>query len=153
MTASIAPVALFSFRSIRKAESSSVIRPESTLTGQIPAWFDAVARKCVSFVELENNWDSYGGRPVHESIAQAAANLIVQLVRASVPEPTVVPTSGGGIQLEWHTTTVDLEIELASAGRISAVFEDRTTGREWEHEFQSDLSLLVEAVGQLSESR
>jgi hypothetical protein len=48
---------------------------------------------------------------------------------------------------------VDLEIELASAGRISALFENRTTGQGWEHEFESDLRLLVEAVDQLPESR
>lgn len=153
MTASIAPIELLSFRGLRKTESSSVIRAEATLTQQRPAWLDAVARKCASFVELEDNWDSYGGRPVHESVAQAASDLLFQLVRPSAPAPTAVPTSRGGIQFEWHTPAVDLEIDLASPGRLSAVFENRTTGEEWEHQFQSDLTLLVKAIGQLSEAR
>jgi hypothetical protein len=55
MTASLAPVGLLSFRGLRKNESSSVIRTEATLSDQIPAWFDAVARKCASLVELESN--------------------------------------------------------------------------------------------------
>ena len=153
MTASLAPVGLLSFRGPEKTASSSIVRPDATLTERAPTWFDAVARKCFSFVELENNWDSYGGRPVHESVAQAAADLLSRLARPFTAEPTVVPTSGGGIQIEWRTSKVDLEIEFASAGRISALFENRATGQTWEEEFESDLGLLVEAVGQLTASR
>lgn len=153
MTASLAPIGLLSFRSLGKMPSSTVIRNEATLTEQVPPWFDAVVRTCAAFVELERDWDSYGARPVHESIARAAGDLLLQLVRPSVPAPTVVPTPSGGIQLEWHTPSVDLEIELASAGRLSAIFEDRSTGQEWERQFESDLGLLVSAVGRLSETR
>src|SRR5215471_6062282 len=106
MTATLAPIEFLSFRDLRKAESNSVLRAEATLSEQRPAWLDAVARKCASFVDLENNWDSYGGRPVHESVAQATSELLLKLARASSPAPTVVPTARGGIQLEWHTASV-----------------------------------------------
>jgi len=153
MTATLAPIEFLSFRDLRKAESNSVLRAEATLSEQRPAWLDAVARKCASFVDLENNWDSYGGRPVHESVAQATSELLLKLARASSPAPTVVPTARGGIQLEWHTASVELEIDIASPGRLSAIFENRATGEEWEREFQSDLSQLVNAIGQLPAAR
>ena len=149
MTATLAPIEFLSFRDLRKTESSSVLRPEATLSEQRPAWLDLVARKCASFVDLEGDWDSYGGRPVHESVAQATSDLLLKLARASSPAPIVVPTSRGGIQLEWHTPSVDLEIAVASAGRLSAAFENKATGEEWERDFQSDLSQLVDAIGQL----
>lgn len=153
MTATLAPIEFLSFRDRRKAESNSVIRADATLSEQRPAWLDVVARTCASFVDLESNWDSYGGRPVHESVARATSDLLQRLARASSPAPTVVPTARGGIQLEWHTPSVDLEIAIASAGRLSAVFENKTTGEEWERDFQSDLSDLVSAIGQLPAAR
>lgn len=153
MTATLAPIEFLSFRDLRKAESHSVIRAEATLSEQRPAWLDAVARTCASFVDLESNWDSYGGRPVHESVAQATSDLLLKLARASSPAPTVVPTARGGIQLEWHTPSIDLEIAVASASRLSAAFENKTTGEEWERDFHSDLSDLVSAIGQLSAVR
>jgi hypothetical protein len=153
MTATLAPIEFLSFRDLRKAESNSVLRAEATLSEPRPAWLDAVARKCASFVDLENNWDSYGGRPVHESVAQATSELLLRLARASSPAPTVVPTARGGIQLEWHTPSVELEIDIASPGRLSAIFENRETGEEWEREFQSDLSQLVNAIAQLPAAR
>jgi hypothetical protein len=153
MTATLAPIEFLSFRDRRKAESSSVVQAEATLSEQRPAWLEVVARTCASFVKLEPNWDSYGGRPVHESVAQAASDLLLQLSRASSPAPIAVPTARGGIQLEWHTPAVDLEIDIASAGRVSAVFENKTTGEEWERSFQSDLSQLVSAISQLPAAR
>ena len=152
MTASLAPEGLLSFRGFRRMGGSSVIQPEATITEQAPSWLDA-ARECASLVELERDWDSYGGRPVHQSIAQAATNLILQLGRPGVPSPTVVPTARGGIQLEWHTSKVDLEIEVISPGRLSALFEDHENGQQWEREFDSDLTLLVKAVDRLAEAR
>lgn len=153
MTATLAPIEFLSFRDLRKTETTSVLRPEATLSEQRPAWLDLVARKCASFVDLESNWDSYGGRPVHETVAQATSELLLKLTRASSPAPSVVPTARGGIQLEWHTPSVDLEIAVASAGRLSAVFENKMTGEEWERDFQSDLTQLVDAIGQLPTAR
>jgi hypothetical protein len=152
MTAGFASIGLLSFSGLRRAESNSVIRADATLTDQRPPWFEALARRFDSFVDLEMNWDSYGGLPVHESVAQAARDLILRIVPLSAPAPIAVPTSRGGIQFEWHTRDVELEIEVASPGRLSAVFENRMTGEEWERQFESDLSPLVEAIGQLPES-
>ena len=153
MTATLDPIEFLSFRNLRKAEATSVIRADATLSEQRPTWLDAVTRKCASFVELERDWDSYGGLPVHQSVAQATSDLLLRLARPSSPAPTVVPTSRGGIQIEWHTPSVELEIAIASPGRMSAVFENRATGEEWEHDFQSDLGKLVEAIGQLPAAR
>ncbi len=63
--------------------------------------------------------------------------------------PFVVPTSGGGIQFEWHTRGIDLEVEVVQPGRIVALFADSRTGEEWEEETK-DFSLLREALQKIS---
>jgi hypothetical protein len=152
VTATLADEGLMSNQKLQKGSRSSVMRSEATISILVPGWFDGVDRKLMSFVNLEPNWNSYGARPVHESVARAASDLLRQLVRRTAPEPSVVPTSGGGVQFEWHTRNHDLEIELPSPGRLLAVFEDRASGEEWEREFSSDLGPLVTAISKITQS-
>jgi hypothetical protein len=153
VTATLADEGLMSNLKLRKGPPSSVMRSEATISVLVPPWFAELDRELMSLVNLEANWNSYGARPVHESTVRAASDLLRQLIRPSVPGPAVVPTSGGGIQFEWHTDDIDLEIELASAGRLSAAFEDRASGEEWERDFSSDLGQLVAAINKLNPSR
>jgi len=152
VTATLADEGLMSNLKLHRGPPSSVMLSEATISVLVPRWFEGVERKLMSFVNLEANWNSYGARPVHESVARAASDLLRQLVRPSATEPAVVPTSGGGVQIEWHTRSLDLEIELASVGRLSAAFEDRASGEEWEQEFSTDLGLLVKAINKITQS-
>jgi hypothetical protein len=77
---------------------------------------------------LQNNWDSYGARPIESSIARAAIEFLVDALPPHAPLPTVVPTSWGGIQLEWHCRGVDLEIAVRSPERFQVSFEDFVSG-------------------------
>ena len=58
---------------------------------------------------LCEDWDSYGARPIYTSVIRRAEWLLGLLEAAGEPPPDVVPTSDGGIQLEWHTATRDEE--------------------------------------------
>jgi hypothetical protein len=96
---------------------------------------------------------SYGGVPVQPSAVKATSAILFAYARPSSPPPTVVPTTRGGIQIEWHTPSVELETSVAPPSCISALFENRATGEEWERDFRSDLSELAKAIGQLPDAR
>jgi len=66
------------------------------------------------------------------------------------PAPAVVPTNRGGLQFEWHTRGIDLEIELQAPGRGSISYEDHQSENEWEQELTSDLTRLSAALSELS---
>lgn len=60
---------------------------------------------------LPQNWDSYGARPVDP---RAIALARIMTIRPA----SIVPTSGGGIQLEWHEDGLHAEVVIHPDGSI-----------------------------------
>src|SRR5262245_44338244 len=82
------------------------------LEGRPPRWAEPTLRKLGELLRLPANWNSYGARPVDSACAWAAFQLLSRLLPDDALPPAIVPTSGGGVQLEWHTHGVDLEIQV-----------------------------------------
>ena len=70
------------------------------------------------------------------AIAEAKA-LAARLALRSVPVPSVVPTVNGTVQLEWHTSFCDAEVEILRTGRYF-VFSQPVEGTPWEGETDQD---------------
>jgi len=81
--------------------------------------------KLVELSLLEKNWDSYGGKPMTRLALQQAELLLRCFAAIDAVEPFVIPTSGGGIQLEWHTGGYDLEMEILDSGIVGEVYTTR----------------------------
>jgi hypothetical protein len=91
-------------------------------------------------VGLSPGWDSYGARPLDPSAVRRTLNLLPLLLPDDAPEPSVVPTPDGGVQLEWHRRGIDLEVKVPPTGPISYLIADAGTGeeREWEGGLERD---------------
>ncbi|GIW89835.1 MAG: hypothetical protein KatS3mg109_0267 [Pirellulaceae bacterium] len=87
-----------------------------------------VLRRMQDLLWLPQNWDNYGARPVRPDCVANALGILVSCLRPSTSLPQVVPTSKGGVQLEWHVGGKDLEIEVNAPDRIQVFFEDDATG-------------------------
>jgi len=120
------------------------------IVGDLPDWILSAIQSMGKLLELGPDWDTYGGSPVSPRILVAAIQWLFELFSDEMPEPSVVPTSRGGLQLEWHTRGIDLEVEFLSATRIIGLFEDAETGTYWEKDLSSDLAPLVDAISKLS---
>lgn len=123
-----------------------------TLQGQPPGWVEPVLRSLVQFLMLPPNWDSYQGHAVHPANVWAAWHLLLAIMRDDLPPPSLVPTARGGVQIEWHTRGIDLEIEVADPARFLVSFEDAQTGENWEKEIGEDASALAAWVAKLGPS-
>jgi len=117
---------------------------------ELPVWVAPTVQGLKELLDLPSDWNSYGARAVAPSHVDAALQVLSRIMRHDTPAPAVVPTNRGGVQLEWHTGGIDLEIETFSTQRLLVSFEDATTGTEWEKEIDGDLTLLVECIGRLS---
>jgi hypothetical protein len=113
-------------------------------------WVDPTLKALGEILALGGNWDSYGANPVDPHTAAAVVGLCLETMRSDSPAPSVVPTSRGGIQLEWHTRGVDLEVEIASPGSIHGYFEDHREKSSWEGELTFNLRPLYDALAKLS---
>ena len=121
-----------------------------SVQGDPPAWLDPTAQGLTSLLYLAPNWDSYGARPIDPVHVFAALELLVLVMQDDTPAPAVVPTNRGGVQLEWHTQGIDLEIETLSLHRRHVSFEDSATNDEWDGEVVSNLTPLVDCIRRLS---
>lgn len=70
--------------------------------------FDALRR-------LGANWDSYGAPPLDPATVDRARMFLKRV--------HVCPCVRGGVQLEWHTHGIDLEIEFLPDGTVEMVAE------------------------------
>lgn len=121
------------------------------IVGDPPAWVEPTVRSLGGLLSLEPGWDSYGANPVDPNCVVAALELAMATLRNDSPAPSVVPTSRGALQLEWHIGGIDLEVEFLSATRICGLFEDQRTGKAWEKDLSFDLRPLVDAISTLSQ--
>lgn len=96
--------------------------------GSYPCWFPDVARRLLFLLlNLKENWDSYGAREVTKQSVETALTL-ASVLSDDTPPPAIVPTPAGGIQMEWHASGIDLEVEVADDGNFSISFDDELEG-------------------------
>ena len=109
-------------------------------------WIVPMLQKVCELGSLPPNWNSYGGQRIHPEIAMAAVTLLLNLLSPGDPLPSVVPTSRGGILLEWHEGGIDLEIDIRSPSWFHVVLEDGEYEEECDH---ADLEVVQEKLNLL----
>ena len=102
-----------------------------------PSWLkrqsEDVSDHLGRLLRLEENWDSYGARPIREAAARGVIALLDRL-GSDVSSPEIFPVADGGLTLEWNTDTGAIEIEVEGEDRISFLAEDSAAGTEIEVE-------------------
>jgi len=64
---------------------------------------------------LKPNWDSYGAAAIDPACIVRAREVEQLLDSFTMGPPSIVPTSSGGVQLEWHKHGLDLEFTIERA--------------------------------------
>jgi hypothetical protein len=77
----------------------------------------------------EMGWDGYGGRAPRDTVIEFVRSILNSVMKPTAPAPAIVPLSGGGLQVEWHTKGLDIELSVFAPFdvELTAVFPD---GRE-----------------------
>jgi hypothetical protein len=128
---------------------------ESTPRVQVNAWtvashIESVVKRIQDLAQLPENWDSYGGRTISAVSVFSALQFVGTTVGPSTPHPSVVPTSEGGLQLEWHRAGVDLEVEFLPSGARSVYFFDSASNESWERELGPATRDVDEVIAKLA---
>lgn len=89
------------------------------LSGDLPAWAEAVSEALPRLLSLPNNWDGYGSKAIDFELLLAAFSELGQIMDDTSPRPSMVPLGNGGVQVEWHSSGRHLEIEF-SPGQLPA---------------------------------
>jgi hypothetical protein len=115
---------------------------------------DPIADYRTSFqllLDLEPDWDSYGGAAIDPDQLYLASAVLTALVKPETPRASIVPLSNGGVQIEWHSEGMDFEISTINSQRLLAYLYEEDTEQEWEQEITSDLAIIARVVHELTE--
>lgn len=115
-----------------------------------PRWLLPAIESLSGLGSLPDNWDSYGARSISVHSMAGVLRLLSMLMTDTTSLPAFVPVRHGGIQLEWHTKGIDLEIEVSPTGLYRASFEDSGRGLEWAGDVTSNLGPLREVLTRLA---
>jgi len=114
------------------------------------SWYEPTMQAALKLTQLPEGWDRAKAPRIEPTMVVAAMSLLTSVMRDNTPVPSVVPTTRGGIQLEWHTRGIDLEVEFLSTVRVQGLFEDQRTGDSWEENLSFNLKPLTDAIANLS---
>ena len=79
-------------------------------------WRPRVEQRLAKLSAYAEGWDGYSAMPPQPSIIAYARSTLNSVMMPSTPAPSIVPLSGGGLQLEWHTNGYDIELAIYAAG-------------------------------------
>lgn len=99
------------------------------------------AKHIARLLHMPPNWDSYGAKAIDRHRAVTAFYLLWIAIANGAPMPALIPTSDGGIQLEWHRCGADLELRVISETALEVFFEDLATGKMYEGEIEVEVDL------------
>ena len=114
-----------------------------------PQWLRPTIQRTLILLWDDDNWND-GTKPIEPAAVANLLSLLVFILDDTAPTPTIVPTWRGGVQAEWHTNGVDLEIEVDPTEPAQYFFFSHTNEEEYEEPVAGNLEQLVGLAGRLS---
>jgi len=75
-------------------------------------------KRLIRVLKLPENWDSYNSQPPSQIAVNLGIRILAEINQEDILPPTVVPVSGGGVQLEWSVALRELELEISRDGLV-----------------------------------
>ncbi len=132
------------------AQIAAVIRPPlaQTVTGAINDldWLVPVVRRILELAHLRKDWDKRGSASVPVDTLVFVLVILEQIMPPDARAPSIVPLGHGGIQLLWHSSEAELEVEVVKPNELIAFYRDQHRDHEEEWPLSTDLSALEKIV-------
>lgn len=87
-------------------------------------WEVEVQKHLLNYAKLPAGWDTYNSPAISWEAGLFALSVLNDFMRPRTPIPQVVPSSSGGVQLEWHQKGIDLELHIAGPYQCEFWFQD-----------------------------
>jgi hypothetical protein len=119
----------------------------------VNGWQDVVIDRLEQLIRLEEGWDGYAGFPVSFVNAKFAFHMLESICRPDTPAPQIVPGPSGDLQIEWHTSTGDIELWVRGPNDVHAWREISKTQECEEQNLTTDFSTVSDWMEQITEPR
>ena len=121
-------------------DANELIEADASLT--CSTWFSVTARAMLGLTRLPVGWDSHAAPRIGHITIEIALRWMAGILDNRTSIPAVVPTVKGGVQVEWHTAGMNIEIEFSPDQEAAVSVEDIGNGAEWD----GDLYLNIERL-------
>ncbi len=116
-------------------------------TGKEPVWLRRVLESVAELLALEYGWDSYAAPQISPDAVVDAIRILLELADTiEIEIPVIVPTTRGGIQLEWQRPGVVVELEVNPGAQPSLLVEHTQGGEDFEGPVAQSHGLLRTAL-------
>jgi hypothetical protein len=112
----------------------------------LPTWDAAVRSRLNYLMTLPGGWDNADAKAVDPWTAEFANTLLHYVWPVDGPVPFVAPTCYGGLQFEWRSTGLELEIEVVRQHHLEVYVSDAWDETEVCFTCKHDLTDLFKAV-------
>lgn len=115
-----------------------------------PGWKTVVEQRLSKIQAYQPGWDGYASKPPGASVIGFARSILQAVMPADAPAPSIVPFSGGGIQLEWHANGFDIELAIYAPFKAELSVEANDGRPPLEDKpLSANYSLLGQAIAEL----
>ena len=115
------------------------------ISDRVPGWPLRAQNRLSQLMRLNKGWDGYNGKPLAPETAYFAMHVLLQVCTERTPVPHLVPTSNGGVQIEWHKGACSLEIMIRRPNSVE-VWSLGSDGVELELDLNYRMDLLIPLV-------
>ena len=94
-------------------------------TNDVSLVSERLTKDVLALLDLNPGWDGAGAPAVSDKVVKYGLKVFAEFCVPKAILPAVVPTTGGGMQFEWHTHAYHIELEFDEPGRFSLYVERR----------------------------
>ena len=136
---------------VRERVAPNLAKGSAAFAVRRSGWIADAYERLVILQALPVGWDGHSGRRVSTNTAVYSLAVLAALMKPSIPMPSIVPLSYGGLQLEWHRKGWDIEIEIPGPGRVHVFTRQIHSGQEHEFGLLADLNALSAALDNIKD--
>jgi len=124
-------------------------RREIHVRGEIPRWWAQVVPRLGELLQLRQDWDPRGSRPISRDDLEDAVRFLIRVMRPDTLVPWIGPLASGGVELAWRAGNVEVEA-IFDRARGERELLVSVGGNESEAPIDHGESLFAEVVERLS---
>jgi hypothetical protein len=118
------------------ADVAALVHPQPAKVARIggrkpPRWYADTLDALHRLAGLSDGWNGYGAPPVHAGSVTATLSFLSHAALPDAPAPAIVPLGDGGVQLEWRSGALELDVGINPDGTYDAVYEGPDGEEEW----------------------
>ncbi len=119
--------------------------PSLVVVNVQPAWAYDLAMRAERIKSLRRGWDGTKSVPVSKTVVELAQKLIKDALTSTdtASAPYLSPGGDGSLQIEWHTKTGEIELDISADGDATVWIRSRVSDEEFEGENERALSLFA----------